>query len=76
MPIYEYQCQECGKVVEILTASVNDNAAPRGCSCGNGSHFTRLYSTFSAHAESPHEPHFASCGRENCCGGCALPDDD
>ena len=34
MPLYEYQCKRCGKVVEVLQFS--GEAAPRECpSCGS-----------------------------------------
>ncbi len=73
MPIYEYRCESCGKIVEVLTGVASADPAPQLCTCGQGSSFVRVYSTFAAHAEAPHETHIAPCGREGCCGGaCEL----
>ena len=32
MPIYEYECQKCGKIVEVLELSKDDQ--PGTCECG------------------------------------------
>ncbi len=68
MPIYEYQCDRCGRVTEVLAKSSEDDRAPEACGCGNGAHFVKLYSSFAAHA-SLATPEFAGCGREGCSGG-------
>lgn len=77
MPIYEYKCENCGKVVEVLSASASGDASPVGCICGKGSRFVRLYSTFAALADSHSESHIARCRPEGCCGGaCGLGENE
>jgi|GEM_PF-331999 len=47
MPLFEYQCQACGKVFEVLTQRRNLSALPKCPECG-GSEVERLFSAFSA----------------------------
>lgn len=65
MPIYEYDCESCGKKVEVLLRSSREK--PVCPSCGSRK-LTRLLSTFAAHMGGE------SCPAANACpasgGGC------
>ena len=67
MPLYEYQCEKCGRITEVLAKSTSEATEPHKCGCGESSHFVKLYSTFAAHG-GPAQPEFAGCGREGCHG--------
>ncbi len=76
MPLYEYQCETCGRVTEVFAKSAEEDLAPQTCGCGKDAHFVKLYSSFAAHASQT--PEFAGCGREGCGGGACgrhMPDD-
>ena len=68
MPIYEYQCEDCGtKFEKLVRRGENAVACP---SCGQ-SHLRTELSTFAAHANgSPKESAFPSCPG----GMCRTPD--
>ena len=58
MPLYEYECQECGNRFETLRPVDGDDAEVRCPACGAGG-VERKLSTFA----SPGEPHASSgCG--------------
>ena len=51
MPIFEYQCQNCGHILEVLTQA--SEAVPEKCpKCGE-SKLERKYSTFSNGSHKP-----------------------
>ena len=67
MPIYDYQCNECGKTYDVfhkVREAIEDVVCP---SCGATTH-TRLISapSFSMGSRSAKEP---SCDGSACCGG-------
>jgi len=68
MPIFEYQCDDCGTKFEKLMRRAEDQAL---CpSCGE-SHLTPQFSTFSARANgAPKESAMPSCAS----GMCRTPD--
>ena len=77
MPIFEYQCDDCGTKFEKLVrnSSANGVVCP---SCGD-SHLTQQYSTFAAHGSG--ESDFGAGGgfdmdnMPSCPGGmCQTPD--
>ncbi|HEY7336799.1 MAG TPA: zinc ribbon domain-containing protein [Bryobacteraceae bacterium] len=76
MPIFEYQCDDCGTKFEKLVRQVSANgvACP---SCGE-SHLTQQYSTFAAHgrgADSDSGGDFDMGDMPSCAGGmCQTPD--
>jgi putative FmdB family regulatory protein len=76
MPIYEYQCDSCGKRVEIFSQTASHNEAPTHCACGKERHFSRVMSSFAAHgaADSSATPDCCAqgyCGTSACgCGNC------
>jgi putative FmdB family regulatory protein len=47
MPIFEYQCQDCGRVFEIFTQRRDPSEAPACPGCGK-TRVERLLSSFSA----------------------------
>ena len=69
MPIYEYECQKCGKVFSHLHRRLNESAPP--CpECGGNA--KKKFSSFAAKVESPGCAHAESCaaGGHTCCPGC------
>ncbi len=69
MPIYEYRCEECGKVSEFIVLSKEDSLA---CECGSA----KLSKLMSAHnapksaggGSMPMGPMGGCCGNPNSCG--------
>ncbi|OGG04697.1 MAG: hypothetical protein A3F83_13000 [Candidatus Glassbacteria bacterium RIFCSPLOWO2_12_FULL_58_11] len=68
MPIYEYRCKSCGKVIEVLESSAADgkHVCPK---CGN-SRMERIFSAFGVEVASPASK--SPCG-EGSCGGGSCP---
>ncbi len=48
MPVYEYACSDCKKVVSVLVRRAGASARPACPECG-GRHLTRLISRFAFH---------------------------
>ena len=48
MPIYEYACMDCRKVVSVLVKRIGDDAEPACPQCGGGG-LRRLVSNFAFH---------------------------
>ena len=69
MPIFEYQCDDCGNKFEKLVRRIAEADAVRCPSCGQD-HLTTQYSMFAAHAASTaggSAP--AECGNGMCGSG-------
>jgi putative FmdB family regulatory protein len=67
MPIYEYQCQKCGEVSEVLMITKDDDAS---CSHCGSKDLTKL---MSAHNTTSSSASFSApvCGGCNTAGMCA-----
>lgn len=63
MPIYEYQCEGCGKAVELLVLGSTKNLKCPHCS---SSKLQRLFSVFAAHQG-------ASKGADACASASRCP---
>ncbi len=77
MPIYEYRCDECGKVNEVLVFSSNINEVT--CPACGSVRMTKLMSATSSITGQPGH-HLPGPGDTACCGsrpgeaqGCAGP---
>ena len=73
MPIFEYQCDDCGTKFEKLvrSASANGVVCP---SCGD-SHLTQQFSTFAAHTNGTEDLGDGDNAMPSCGGGmCRTPD--
>ncbi len=66
MPIYEYKCQSCGQVSEVLVHSFNSTGNPACPSCGSHD-LERLVSVPSVLKESLHHSGTTCCGRTERC---------
>ncbi len=76
MPLFEYQCQDCGRIVEILVSNMKDE--PVCSACGS----RRMKKLLSAHSSlsGPHKNNRPGLDDTACCGsrpdqatGCAGP---
>ncbi len=47
MPLFEYQCQNCGKVFEVFTQRRDPSALPNCPECGTAD-IERIFSAFAA----------------------------
>jgi len=76
MPLFEYKCDTCGKITEVLEKAARNTAAGFCPACQEERTFTKLFSVFAA----PAAQHFESvgscgeprgtCGQGGCgCGG-------
>ncbi len=72
MPIYEYECQKCGKVFSHLHRRLNE-AAPACPECGDKD-VKKKFSSFSAKVQANGCAHADACpaggGGHQCCPGC------
>jgi putative FmdB family regulatory protein len=77
MPIYEYECRECGRTSELLLRSAEAEKNLRCSFCGSDS-IIRLISVPGIIKNETHSPGNTCCGREERCdtppcsggGGC------
>lgn len=70
MPIYEYECEDCGKVSEVLHKKINAKERPACPSCGS-KRLAKLISIPSVSVKSE-----SSIAEGTCCGRdtpCAVP---
>jgi len=68
MPIYEYRCQKCGGVTELLIRSEQDEDAIQCRHCNSPS-LQRLLSLPAVGPQSSRQPHQAECDKNSpCCG--------
>lgn len=73
MPLYEYQCKKCGKIMEVLSKTADAESELDCPSCGKEKQFTKIFSTFAAHGAAasdslPVQSMSKSSGG-GCCGG-------
>ena len=66
MPIYEYKCQSCGRVSELLAHSFNESKDPRCLHCGSHS-LDRLLSVPGLLKERSNPLGSTCCGRTERC---------
>ncbi len=72
MPIYEYSCKQCGKVVELLQKSGTDNAGITCPECGRNT-LAKVLSVTAPAQMAKTAPAGCDIGRGSCggcCGGC------
>ncbi|MFH1371688.1 MAG: zinc ribbon domain-containing protein [Planctomycetota bacterium] len=64
MPIYEYKCDDCGKITELLESSGNKGV--RSCAhCGSGK-LSKQFSVFSAQVKEGQSKKCLSCTDNSC----------
>jgi putative FmdB family regulatory protein len=66
MPIYDFRCQECGKVSEFLLSSSSDSRTLDCPGCGS-QHLERLVSAPSLLRDKANAPGTTCCGRTERC---------
>ncbi len=66
MPIYEYRCNECGEVQEVLHKSMQANETVKCSSCGSED-LTRLISAANVSMGGISNKGLTCCGREERC---------
>lgn len=71
MPMYEYECADCGKVTETLRR-LADADSPIACEHCGKTRTTRKHSVFSAHGPSTTAASPASGGGHTHSGGCGC----
>ena len=65
MPMYEYECEKCGKVTELLRSMKDADEAAKCVHCGSAK-IKRMHSVFSASAGGGKESALpVGCGRCN-----------
>ncbi len=64
MPIYDYKCEDCGQVSEILVRNPSDTTRCPGCGSGN---VERLVAAASVIRMDGPMPGRTCCGREERC---------
>jgi putative FmdB family regulatory protein len=66
MPIYEYKCNECGKVLEVLHKSLQAVESVKCSNCGSED-LTRLISAANVYMGGVSNKGLTCCGREERC---------
>ena len=67
MPIYEYRCNQCGEISEILITTSFENENPRCTNCGSND-LNKVMSVSSfTFSDSGRVPGTTCCGREVRC---------
>jgi putative FmdB family regulatory protein len=67
MPIFEYKCEQCGHVMEVLHKSLN--AEKVTCEKCGGSNLRKLMSGFAVGQSKAAAPAWDSCSALPACGG-------
>jgi putative FmdB family regulatory protein len=68
MPVYEYRCQKCGQVIELLIRSKQEEKELRCTQCG-ASELQRLLSAATVGIQNSRATRRAECERSApCCG--------
>lgn len=62
MPLYEYECLDCGQYFEAL---VRDQNSPALCPSCQGQNLEQLLSSFSVNSESSRQTNLKGARREN-----------
>lgn len=71
MPIFEYKCQKCGHVIEVLQKG--RNATKQTCPECGGTDMKKLLSGFAVAQARPSVPACDSCPSPGACGGGFCP---
>jgi len=71
MPIFEYKCQQCGHVMEVLQQS--RKATRQTCAQCGSSDTKKMLSGFAVGQGKPDSPACDSCAAGPMCGGGACP---
>jgi putative FmdB family regulatory protein len=72
MPLFEYKCDECGSVTEVLEKKQRNSATGFCPTCTRETSFTKLFSLFAAPA-GPKDDGLGMCGEpRGTCGGGAC----
>jgi len=70
MPLYEYECQSCGQVVEALVRSMDEQVDCEACGKPKMEKLVSVPSSPSVKSGSlPMASSDQSCGAPRCCGG-------
>ncbi len=69
MPIYEYSCKKCGKLVELLQKSGVEQAGIVCPDCGEDA-LTKVLSVTAPSQMAKHSPSGCDMGNSGACGGC------
>jgi len=66
MPIYDFRCQECGKVSEVFVRSINSQAV---CcpDCGSGKMEKMITASYAIRTDAPSSSERTCCGRTERC---------
>jgi len=64
MPIFEYQCKECGQVMEVLQLGTSPEKLT--CKKCGSDRLEKLLSSFSSHSEGDTGPSDGSCPTGTC----------
>ncbi len=78
MPLFEYKCESCKRVTEVLALTRDDDVPPAVCPHCAAERFSKQFSSFSAMTAGGGELPQMSCMREQggCgSGNCCMSDD-
>ncbi len=67
MPIYEYQCNDCGKISEILTKMNSHDEVPKCKGCGSTNLEKLMSISFATTRHADHASGTTCCGKSERC---------
>jgi putative FmdB family regulatory protein len=76
MPIYEYRCDSCGQVSELLMLGKDESPACQGCGSADLTKLMSAHNTVIGSSSAPQMADCSSCGSQDGCGApgmCGAP---
>ncbi len=68
MPIYEYRCEKCGEVTELLVLRKEETPACKGCGSEDIVKLMSAHNTAITPSSSPAPADCSCCGSQDSCG--------
>ena len=68
MPIYEYKCQDCGQVSELLVLRKDEEVSCKSCNSQNLEKLISAHNTVGSNGDFMAHSAGSCCGNPNSCG--------
>ncbi len=68
MPIYEYRCEKCGEVTELLVLGKEETPACKGCGSEDIVKLMSAHNTTASSSFNPTPTDCSCCGSQDSCG--------
>jgi putative FmdB family regulatory protein len=68
MPIYEYKCQDCGQINELLVLRIDEEVSCKSCDSQNLEKLISAHNTMGSSGSFVADSPGGCCGNPNSCG--------